>query len=151
MCTDNDKIKRKWKIMLSRNFAESANNSAILYECHCQWWTRWLFLEYEFSLVWHDVFGIIHYTTFVKRMCEGYGSVCSLVPKHFEKGPGTHCLRIYCMLRYLKNLRISDTIVYFSAHKSAYLSVFSSGYLYLPFEPRLKVMTILKTLTNLGS
>ena len=36
--------------------------------------------------------------------------------------PGTHFLR---MLRYPKNLRISDTIVYFSAHKSAYLSVFS--------------------------
>ena len=28
------------------------------------------------------------------------------------------------MLRYPKNLRISDTIVYLSAHKSAYVSVF---------------------------
>ena len=38
----------------------------------------------------------------------------SLVPRPFEKeeekGPGTHCLR---MLRYPKNLRGSDTIVYF--------------------------------------
>ncbi len=36
----------------------------------------------------------------------------SLVPRPFEgeeKGPGTHCLR---MLRYPKNLRGSDTIVF---------------------------------------
>ena len=32
-----------------------------------------------------------------------------------EKRPGTHCLH---MLRYPKNLRISDTIVYLSVHKS---------------------------------
>ena len=30
------------------------------------------------------------------------------------------------MLRYPKNLRISDSIIYFSAHKSAYVSVFYS-------------------------
>ena len=40
--------------------------------------------------------------------------VGSLVPRPFEeeeeKGPGTHCLR---MLRYPKNLRRSDTTVYF--------------------------------------
>ena len=39
--------------------------------------------------------------------------ICSLVPRPFEeeeKGPGTYCLR---MLHYPKNLRGSDTIVYF--------------------------------------
>ena len=54
----------------------------------------------------------------VSRVCmAGLDSrVCmavSLVPRPFEeeeKGPGTHCLR---MLRYPKNLRGSDTIVYF--------------------------------------
>ena len=40
-----------------------------------------------------------------------------------EKGPDTHCL---CMPRYLKNLRGLDTIVYLSAHKSAYVSMFYS-------------------------